>query len=85
MKKYLVVEKPGRNQEQGTRRRDKVIRVVLRVIDVGVVLQVNPRKYRKGKTQHQGTAMTENGINYFIPVGRIVGSIVDHGTSNVEG
>ncbi len=55
-----------------------MIRVVLWIIDVGVMLQMHPRKHWEGKDQHQRTSMSHQGIHYAVAMGSIMTSIVNY-------
>lgn len=58
--------------------------IVIRIIYVGVMLHVNPRKDRKGKPQHQSAAVSQQGVYGAIAVGDIVTGIVNHCANHVQ-
>ena len=73
-----MIEKSWRNQPQGSKSADDVIRIVLGIIDMGMVLQVHPGKNGKAEAKQQGSAMAHHRIPEAVRMGRVVAGVVNH-------
>ncbi len=81
----LMVEEARRNEPQGAKGGHRVIRILLRVVHMGMVLQVNPRKHRIAEPQQHGGPMAHEGIPEAVGMGSAVTSVMDNGSLQVEG
>ena len=81
----LVVEEAGRNEPEGTKGGHRVVRVLLRVVHVGVVLQVNPREHRIAEPQQHGGPMAHEGVPEAVGMGGAVAGVMDDGALHMEG
>ena len=80
----LVIEKSRCDQPQRPEGGDDVVRIVLGVIDVGVVLQMHPREDRIAETQEQGRAVAHEGIPETIGMGCVVAGVMDDGAFQMQ-
>lgn len=62
-----------------------MIRIVLRVIHMGVMLLVHPREDWKGKEQHESAAMSQSRIDPPIAMGGPMTRIMDHRAHHMQG
>jgi hypothetical protein len=49
-----------------------MIRIIVWIVNIRVVLHVNPCEYWESKSQHQGTSMPQHGIYHPTSVSHIV-------------
>jgi len=81
----FVIEESGRNHPKRSACRNKMIRVVVRIVDVGVVLHMDSRKDWERKAEHQRATMSEDGVCQLVFMGDVVRGIVNDGSRHVQG
>ena len=74
----LVIKEAGGNQPEGTEGGNNVIRIMLGIVDMGMVLQVHPGEHRKAEAQQQGRPMAHHRIPEAVGMGGVVAGIVDN-------
>ena len=82
--KPLVVEKSRSDQPERPEGAHDVIGVVLRIIHMGVMLQMHPREDGKAEAEQQRRAMAHGLIDPSIGMGRVVAGVMDHRPFQVE-
>ena len=82
--KPLVIEKSRSDQPERPERADDVIRVVLRVIHMGVMLKMHPREDGKAEPKQQRRAMAHGLIDPSIGMGRVVAGVMNHRPFQVQ-
>ena len=81
----LVIEEARRDQPQRPEGADDVIGIVLRIVHMGVVLQVHSREHREAEPQQQGRAVAHHGVPEAAGVGGVVAGVMDDRALQVQG
>ena len=80
----LVIKKSRRDQPQRPKSRDDVIGIVLGVVDVGVVLQVNPREHWEAETEQQSGTVAHHRIPKAVGMGGVMAGVVNDRALEVQ-
>ena len=79
-----MIEKSWRDQPERAEGADDVIRVILRIVHMGVMLQMHPREHRKTETQQKSGTVAHGLVDPGNGVGRLVAGVMHNGSFKVQ-
>ena len=80
----LVIEEARGDQPERPEGADDVIGIVLRVVHMGVVLQMHPREHREAEAKQQCRTMAHHGVPEAAGMGGVVAGVVNDGAFQME-